>query len=94
MQLPEKEFHLLRQKTSHILLKRKYLTLQKKELSALHSLQNDRTIVITKADKCNITMVINKKDYNTKAFEHFSTGPHQNIDSKTFKLLKIKLNQR
>lgn len=39
-------------------------------------------------------MVINKKDYDTKALEHFSTGPHQNIDSKNLQNVKNKVESK
>ncbi|CAH8570619.1 unnamed protein product [Schistosoma mattheei] len=70
-QLPEKESRLLR---------RKHITpnISKEEFKVLHSLQKDKTIIITKVNKGTTIVVINK------AIEHLSTGPYEKINPKKF----------
>lgn len=65
--------------------------ISKEEWMALHSLQKDRTIVITKSDTGNTKVVINKKDYDTKAFEHPSTGSYRKTDPKHLQTVKNKV---
>ncbi|CAH8431764.1 unnamed protein product [Heterobilharzia americana] len=45
----------------------------------MKQLCQDKNIIITKADKGNITVVMNATDYEKKVREHLNTGPYQKI---------------
>ncbi|VDP98737.1 unnamed protein product [Trichobilharzia regenti] len=68
----------IRQKISHILMTQQNIpsNLTKQEYETSRNLKKDNSIVITKADKGNITvMIMNRTDYEKKAIEHLSEGP-------------------
>ena len=54
--------------------------LTRPEMKALSNLKKDNSIHITRADKGNITVILNKKDYVEKAFDHLTNGPYSRID--------------
>ncbi|CAH8517438.1 unnamed protein product [Schistosoma curassoni] len=53
--------------------------LTKNELYALKQLKNNKAIIITRADKGNTTVTINKSDYEKKAREHLQDGLYELI---------------
>ncbi|MGL4482280.1 MAG: hypothetical protein ACRCTW_07105, partial [Lactococcus garvieae] len=53
--------------------------LNKSELKALTQLKNDQTIHITRADKGNTTVILDKDEYNKKAIEHLRNGPYKEM---------------
>ncbi|MGL4482192.1 MAG: hypothetical protein ACRCTW_06660, partial [Lactococcus garvieae] len=57
------------------------------ELTALKSLKNYHSIQIMKADKGNITVVLNKEDYEKKALDHIQNGPYITIPSEKARTL-------
>ena len=63
------------------------------EKEALKALRKNEEIVIAKADKGNVTVVMNKEDYETKASEILQVAPFQPVDSDTTTATERKLNQ-
>ncbi|VDQ02957.1 unnamed protein product [Trichobilharzia regenti] len=55
--------------------------INKKEQMALRQLQQDKSIVITRADKGNITVVMNSADYEKKAIDHLNDGPYEKFNA-------------
>ena len=53
------------------------------EKEALKALRKNKKIVIAKADKGNVTVVMNKEDYETKASLILQAAPFQPVDSDT-----------
>ncbi|XP_065213372.1 uncharacterized protein LOC135840674 [Planococcus citri] len=66
--LPEEEAEEIRQQTVHILKKSKppKANLTKEEQTALKELTKNKDIIVTRADKGNATVIMNKVDYNNK----------------------------
>ncbi|CAH8868385.1 unnamed protein product [Trichobilharzia szidati] len=54
--------------------------LTKQEIEALKHLKNNKDIVITKSDKGNATVVLDKSDYLDKVNTHIQTGPYEEIN--------------
>ncbi|CAH8464949.1 unnamed protein product [Schistosoma rodhaini] len=79
--LPNETANELRNKLMSALLRQKSQksNMTKNELHALKQLRNDKTIIITKADKGNTTVIMNKIDYEKKAKEHLQEGPYELI---------------
>ncbi|KAF8567140.1 hypothetical protein P879_06659 [Paragonimus westermani] len=50
--------------------------LSTKERDAFRKLRYDQSIIITKADKKNQVVILNKVDYERKAVDHISDGPY------------------
>ncbi|KAF8569921.1 hypothetical protein P879_07013 [Paragonimus westermani] len=50
--------------------------LSTKERDALRKLRYDQSIIITKSDKGNQVVILNKVDYERKAVDHISDGPY------------------
>ena len=65
------------------------------EKEALKALRKNEEIVIAKADKGNVTVVMNKEDYETKASEILQVAPFQPVDreSDTTTATQLKLDQ-
>ncbi|CAH8602481.1 unnamed protein product [Schistosoma rodhaini] len=76
--VPTDQANSVRFRISNALLKQKPNThnLFKEEMYALKQLRKDRKIVIMRADKGNITVVMNNSDYEKKVNEHLHTGPY------------------
>ncbi|VDQ09702.1 unnamed protein product [Trichobilharzia regenti] len=53
--------------------------LSQKELAALKSLRNDKSIVIAKADEGYTTVVMDKSDYINKASQYIETAPYEGV---------------
>ena len=47
------------------------------EKRALGALRNDSSIVILRADKGNVTVVMDKEDYRNKMYDHLQNGPYR-----------------
>ncbi len=58
---------------------------------SLRSLNNDTTIVITKADKGNMTVILNKSDYDQKMITLISDGPYEELQDNPIKKYKERL---
>ena len=54
-----------------------------KEGKAPKDLSSDETIRIMKADKGNVTVVLDKKDYCSKMYKHLNEGAYKRIQNKT-----------
>ena len=52
------------------------------EKSALKALRHDESIVITKADKGNATVILNSQDYKEKMIQHLNEGPYTLVRNK------------
>lgn len=66
--------------------------LTRDEKRALTSLRENNNIVIAKADKGNVTVVLDKEDYEDKANEILLAAPFQKIDKDGTKQTERKLN--
>ena len=79
--LPASEANNARLQISKILTNQKpqksNLTTTEKE--ALKALRSDRSIIVTKSDKGNQIVVMNREDYDQKAEEHIQSGPYKAI---------------
>lgn len=63
------------------------------EKQAIKRLKNDNNITIAKADKGNITVVLNKSDYEQKIKEHLDNEiVYEKLDQDTTKQIQQKLN--
>ena len=67
--------------------------LSRDEKKALKSLRDDENIVVAKADKGKMTVVLNKVDYEKKASDIFQAGKFEKISSDRTKETERKLNQ-
>ena len=63
------------------------------EKEALKALRKNEEIVIAKADKGNVAVVMNKEEYETKASEILQVAPFQPVDSDMTTATERKLNQ-
>ncbi|VDP87711.1 unnamed protein product [Schistosoma mattheei] len=79
--LPNDTANELRNKIMNTLLHQKphNPNINKNEYYALKQLREDKTIIITRADKGNTTVIMNKKEYEKKAKEHLQEGPYEQI---------------
>ena len=57
--------------------------LTQEERMAIKSLRDDKSVIITKADKGNATVVLNTQDYKEKMHQHLSEGPYTPVVNKT-----------
>ena len=75
--------NVIRHKVSATLLNQKpsLSNISKAEQLALKHLQQDKSIVITRADKGNTTVVLNTVDYEKKALEHLNNGPYEKVNT-------------
>ena len=63
------------------------------ERQAINRLKNDDTIVIAKADKGNVTVVLDKVDYDSKIEEHLNDeATYKKLNRNTTQSLKNKIN--
>ena len=63
------------------------------ERQAINRLKNDDTIVIAKADKGNVTVVLDKVDYDSKIVEHLNDeATYKKLNRNTTQSLKNKIN--
>ncbi|TNN07818.1 reverse transcriptase, partial [Schistosoma japonicum] len=71
----------VRNKISSTLLHQKpnNCNLSKNKIYALKQLRQEKTIIITRADKGNTMVVMNTSDYNNKANEHLNEGLYEKI---------------
>ena len=60
------------------------------EKRAIRALRNDSSIVILRADKGNVTVVLNREDYKQKMYDHLQNGPYER-ESKQSQTLMNKL---
>ena len=76
--LPMAEADNIRAKTSLVLQKASLPkdNLSKKQRQALHSLKEDKEIIILPADKGRATVILNKEDYIKKCNDHLDSGPY------------------
>nr|CAX83713.1 reverse transcriptase [Schistosoma japonicum] len=79
--LPEDQANIVRNKISSTLLHQKpnNCNMSKNEIYALKQLRKEKTVIITRADKGNTTVVMNTSDYNNKASQHLNEGPYEKI---------------
>ncbi len=56
--------------------------LTKNERRAIGALRNDSSIVILKADKGNVTVVMDEIDYKNKMYDHLQNGPYKKEQKK------------
>ena len=95
--LPDREeVENIRAKTSLILQKAK---LPKKNLpteqrKALHSLREDKSIIILPADKGRSTVILNKQDYINKCQDHLNNGPYTKIQKDPTESVKKEARQK
>ena len=61
--------------------------LNQAEKKALEALRSDSSIVCLKADKGNVTVVMDTKDYKTKMYDHLQNGPYQKVTKKSRTLM-------
>lgn len=47
--------------------------------STIHGIRNDHNIIITKSDKGNSTVIMNRQDYDSKVTELIESGPYTKI---------------
>ena len=92
--LPDNEANKARLQITRVISNQKPQTsnLTSDEKKALRSLRSDRSIVITKSDKGNQIVVMNRHDYDQKAEEHIQSGPYKLIpkEKQTSSLNKTK----
>ena len=63
------------------------------ERQAINRLKNDDTIVIAKADRGNVTVVLDKVDYDSKIEEHLTDkATYKKLNRNTTQSLKNKIN--
>ena len=76
--LPDGEANVARLQISKVLSNQKPQTsnLSSEEKEALKSLRSDHSIIVTKSDKGNQIVVMNRKDYEQKVEEHIISGPY------------------